>query len=118
MIIRLGRHTSASTAKRSGSTPHSSSSSRVSVSVGSSPTSTAPPAPSAQRPAHVATQGARRPASQRPSASRTTHSAASEADASSRTSRSDQRMRLQLHAQPAVGGLESRQAGGESVMRG
>ena len=103
MIIRFGRHTSASTAKRSGSTPHSSSSSRVSVSVGSSPTSTAPPAPSAQRPAHVATQGARRPASQRPSASRTTHSAASEADASSRTSRSDQRMGCSsMHSPPSA----------------
>ena len=42
--------------------------------------------------AHEATHGARRPASHRPSAERVTHSAASEADASSRTSRSDQRI--------------------------
>src|SRR3954470_19669738 len=75
---RFGRETSASTVSRSGVTDHSSSSSRPSVSTGSSPTSTAPPAPSAQRPAHEATQPARRPASQRPSAERVTHSAASE----------------------------------------
>ena len=48
---RLGVHTSASTCARSGIRPHSSCSSRVSVSTGFSPTSTAPPAPSAQRPA-------------------------------------------------------------------
>ena len=65
---RLGSDTSASTVSRSGVTDHSSSSSRPSVSTGSSPTSTAPPAPSAQRPAHEATHVARRPASQRPSA--------------------------------------------------
>ena len=50
-------------------------SSRASVSVGFSSTSTEPPAPSAQRPAQDATQAARRPASQLPSESRTTHSA-------------------------------------------
>ena len=38
----------------------------MSVSTGLSPTSTAPPAPSAQRPAHDDSHGARRPASQRP----------------------------------------------------
>ena len=58
---------------RSGATDHSSSSSRASVSTGFSPTSTAPPAPSAQRPAQEASHAARRPASQRPSASRTMH---------------------------------------------
>ena len=43
--------------------------------AGLSPRSTAPPAPSAQRLAQVDTQAARRPASQRPSALRTTQSA-------------------------------------------
>ena len=67
--------TSASTVSRSGLTDHSSCSSRTSVWAGFSPSSTEPPAPSAQRPDHVASQSARRPASQRPSAARTTHSA-------------------------------------------
>ena len=49
-------------------TDHSSASSRASVSAGFSPTSTEPAAPSAQRSAQVASQAARRPASQRPSA--------------------------------------------------
>ena len=47
---------------------------------GSSPASTAPPAPSAHTPAQVATHSARRPASQRPSLSRTTHSTDSAPD--------------------------------------
>ena len=89
---RCGRRTSASQRTRSGATDHSSSSSRVSVSTGLSPTSTAPPAPSAQRPAHDDSQGARRPASQRPSASRVTHSAATDSDASPSTRRSAQRV--------------------------
>src|SRR5919201_5274772 len=62
-------------AERLGRSCHSSCSSRESVSAGLSPRSTAPPAPSAQRLAQVDTQAARRPASQRPSALRTTQSA-------------------------------------------
>ena len=50
MTSRCGSRTSASPRTRSGATDHSSSSSRTSVSAGLSPTSTAPPAPSAQRP--------------------------------------------------------------------
>ena len=46
------------------------------MSTGLSPTSTAPPAPRAHLPAHEATHAARRPASQRPSLSRTTQRAA------------------------------------------
>ena len=65
---------------RSGTTPHSSSQLAASAPAGSSPASTAPPAPSAHMPAHVATQPARRPASQRPSGSRTTHSTDSAPD--------------------------------------
>jgi hypothetical protein len=91
ITMPVGRETSASTANRSGVTAHSSSSSRVSASTGSSPTSTLPPAPSAQRPAQVATHGARRPANQRPSASRATHRTDIEPAASS-LSRSDQRI--------------------------
>src|SRR4051794_23135195 len=86
-----GRRTSASARTRSGSTPHSSRSSRDSVSAGCSNGSTAPPAPSAQRPAQDDSQAARRPASQRPSASRITHSAAMLLEASPSTSRSAQR---------------------------
>ena len=82
---------SASPRTRSGATDHSSSSSRTSVSAGLSPRSTAPPAPSAQRPGHDASQAARRPASQRPSAERVTHSAATLREASPSTSRSAQR---------------------------
>ena len=54
--------------------------------------STDPPAPRAQRPAQVATHGARRPASQRPSSSRAMHRTDSEAEASSATRRSDHRI--------------------------
>ena len=102
ITIPFGRRTRASTASRSGATDHSSSSSRVSASTGSSPTSTAPPAPSAQRPAHVATHGARRPASQRPSASRTTHSTDSDARRVAADEPQRPAHRLQLEPQPAV----------------
>src|SRR5271155_357085 len=71
-----GSRTSASARTRSGETAHSSLSSRTSVSAGFSPRSTAPPAPRAQRPAQEETHPARRPASQRPSAERVTHRAA------------------------------------------
>ena len=71
-----------------------------SVSAGLSPKSTAPPAPSAQRFAQLDTHEARLPASQRPFAARTTHSAVrlSEASSSSlsaqRTGCSSSRSRL------------------------
>ena len=91
MIISCGSRTSASARQRSGVTDHSSPTSRSSVCAGLSPRSTAPPAPSAQRPAHDDSHAARRPASQRPSAARTTHSDAIEPDAAPSTSRSAQR---------------------------
>ena len=91
ITIWWGSSTSASPRTRSGSTDHSSRSSRASVSTGFSSSSTEPPAPSAQRPGHVASHAARRPASQRPSPSRTTHSAATERLASPSTRRSAQR---------------------------
>ena len=69
----LGSSSSASMRIRSGTTDHSSRSSRPSVSAGFSSTSTDPPAPSAHLPAQDASHGARRPASQRPSAARTMH---------------------------------------------
>ena len=102
MTRRWGRRTSASQRSRSGSTLHSSRSSRASVSAGDSPRSTAPPAPSAQRPGHELSHGARRPASQRPPASRVTHSAATRVarvalDQPQRPARG-----LQLEDQPAV----------------
>ncbi len=101
MTILCGRQISASPRTRSGATDHSSSSSRTSVSAGLSPRSTAPPAPSAQRPAHEATHGARRPASQRPSAERVTHSAAMLREASPATSRSAQRSGCSSIAMPS-----------------
>ncbi len=61
------------------------------MSAGFSSTSTEPPAPSAQRPAHEASHAARRPASQRPSAARTTHSTAMLWAARSGSRRSAQR---------------------------
>ena len=88
-----------------------------SVSTGSSPTSTAPPAPSAQRPAHVATQAARRPASQRPSASRTTHSTDSEPRGVLAHQPQRPAHRLQLELEPAVAGLEVGQPRGQPVVR-
>ena len=88
---RCGRRTSASTVRRSGSHRPLLVSSRTSVSAGLSPMSTAPPAPSAQRPGHDDSHADRRPASQRPSAARVTASAAIECDASPSTRRSAQR---------------------------
>ena len=87
------------------------------VSAGFSSTSTAPPAPSAQRPAHEASQAARRPASQRPSAAeRTTHStarlcAALLGDEAQRPARG-----LQLEREASVGGLVAGQARREPVV--
>ena len=86
-----GSRISASPRTRSAATDHSSSSSRVSVVNGLSPRSTAPPAPSAQRPGQLASHAARRPASQRPARSRTMHIAAIDRLASASTRRSAQR---------------------------
>ena len=97
---RWGSRRSASPRTRSGETAHSSLSSRTSVSAGLSPRSTAPPAPSAQRPAHEDTQAARRPASQRPSAERVTHRAATLWDASPATRRRAQRRGCSSIASP------------------
>ena len=73
-----------------------------SASAASSPASTAPPAPSAHTPAQLATHSARRPASQRPSWSRTTHSTRQRA---ARVADQPQRPAhlLELEAQPVVG---------------
>ena len=57
MTIRWGSRRSASPRTLTGATSHSSLSSRTSVLVGLSPRSTAPPAPSAQRPAQEETHG-------------------------------------------------------------
>ncbi len=91
-------------------------SSRTSVSAGLSPRSTAPPAPSAQRPAHEETHGARRPASQRPSAARVTHSAATLSDASPATRRSAQRSGCSSKRDRAVPRVEADQPRGEPVV--
>ena len=112
----VGQPQSASPRTRSGATAHSSCSSRTSVSAGFSPRSTAPPAPSAQRPAHEATHGARRPASQRPSAERVTHSAATLSEASPATSRSAQRSGCSSIAIPPSSAREVDQPRGDPVV--
>ena len=97
----FGVSASASTDSSTGATDHSSWSSRTIASTGCSPTSTAPAAPSVQRPVHDASQGARRPASQRPSASRTTHRTETLRVAALPTSRSDQRAGCKSSRRPS-----------------
>ena len=115
---RLGSETSASTVSRSGVTDHSSSSSRVSVSTGSSPTSTEPPAPSAQRPAHDATHGGA--AAGQPAPVGGARHAQDRQRGAGVLAHQPQRPahRLQLELEPAVARLVADEPRGEPVVRG
>ena len=116
---RLGRQTSASTASRSGATDHSSSSSRASVC--DRVLADLDRAAGAERPAPGPGRDprrARRPASQRPSASRTAQRTESEPCASSLEQPQRPADGLELDGEPAAGELVAGEAGGDAVVRG